>query len=123
MHRTLDDWFAKQGYVDCPACMDGYEKFVRDKEYPGNTKKALELYKPVLEYVKKNPGCSCYDLYRDLECEDIPLYLVLHNLVLAMELRGQDPYACGASSSMDDWTYEFIGGRFEPRRYDTQCQK
>jgi hypothetical protein len=76
--------------------MEGRRLLNMDARYRDNFKVAMELRKDIKKYVKSHPRCTMDDIYRDLQCTDIPMYIAIHMLVENFELKGPDPYACGA---------------------------
>ncbi len=92
----------------CPACDDGWRKLRADARWEDNLKNAGELRGQVKRCVSGHPGCSISDLYRDLRCYDIPLYICLHLLVQDFELSGPDPYVCGAPPIHDACRYRLL---------------
>ena len=84
---------------ECPACDRGWEELRMDARHRDNLQLARELKQPVKRYISGHPGCTFKDLYRRLECPDIPLQICLHLLVHDFQLSGPDPYACGYRKS------------------------
>jgi hypothetical protein len=101
-HRTL----CRPG--QCPACDVGWKKLRADAREGDNLKDAWELRNRVKRHVSGHPGCTLSDLYRDLGCSDIPLYICLHLLVQDFELSGPNPYACGAPNEHEACTYRML---------------
>lgn len=57
-----------------------------------NKRDAAALKPKILEYVKKAGTVTMRDIYRDLKCDDIPMYLAIHDLVKEGALTGNSPY-------------------------------
>jgi hypothetical protein len=99
------EWGLGEGKADLPPAGD-WEKhpkaddswsrgaLVRDLEHPGNIEEAKSLVPRVLNYLNAHHGkpVSLHDLYMNLDCNDIPLYLALHGLVKSGLVHGQSPY-------------------------------
>lgn len=98
-HQTLSE----RGM--CPGCDDGHDALRADAKYPGNFEKAWKLKARIKRYVRGHPGCSMDDIYRDLRCEDIAMYIAVHWLVENFELKGADPYACGSGTTHTEKHY------------------
>ena len=92
----------------CRACDDGWGKLRGDARWGDNLKNAWGLRGQVKRYVSGHPGCTLSDLYRDLRCYDIPLYVCLHLLVQDFELSGPNPYACGAPGDHRECCYRLL---------------
>jgi len=92
----------------CPRCDEGWDRLRADARRDDNLKHSWELRHRVRRYVTGHPDCTLADLYRDLECGDIPLYICLHLLVHDFQLSGPDPYACGAPNGHKANTYRVL---------------
>jgi hypothetical protein len=58
----------------------------------GNRMVAEDLKPRVLEYLKNKGKATTSEIYQDLNCGDIPLYLALHDLVNEKKIKGISPY-------------------------------
>ena len=92
----------------CPRCDAAWDRLRADARRDDNLKQAWELRHRVGRYITGHPDCTLADLYRDLECDDIPLYICLHLLVHDFQLSGPDPYACGAPTGHKANTYRVL---------------
>ena len=92
----------------CLSCDHGWQALRADARHSDNLKHARQLRHRVKRYVSGHAGCTLGDLYRDLRCDDIPLYICLHLLVHDFQLTGPDPYACGAPQDHDACRYRLL---------------
>jgi hypothetical protein len=71
---------------------------------PENRKEAEGLKAKIIPYIQQKGRATAHDIYKDLECGDIPMYLALHDLVKEKKIKGDDPYK-ELKSSHKDYLY------------------
>ena len=102
-HRTLAE------PRECDACDDGWALLEEDALCDGHYERALGYKDRVQTYINRHPHCTMDDLRGHFGCPDATLRICLHLLVDRYEVRGVDPYACGASQGHDQLpTYSTI---------------
>lgn len=70
------------------------QAFVAEAKKPSNMAEAQQIAPRVVEYLEAHQGkkVSLQELYMELDCNDIPLYLALHALVKRGLIDGASPY-------------------------------
>jgi hypothetical protein len=59
---------------------------------PENRREAEKLKAKIIPYIQQKSKVTAQDIYKDLKCGDIPMYLALHDLVKEKKIKGDDPY-------------------------------
>lgn len=59
---------------------------------PENRAEAEQLKAKMIPYIQQKGKATAHDIYKDLKCGDIPMYLALHDLVKEKKIKGDDPY-------------------------------
>lgn len=71
---------------------------------PENRREADKLKPRILGYLKDNSKATMDKMYEDLKCDDISMYLAIHDLVKKKEIKGESPYE-SPKPSHKDYTY------------------
>jgi len=72
---------------------------------PSNVELGRQLQGEILRYVEQNGQTTAAQIYEDLECDDIPMYLALRYLVGAGYIVGPDPYSTWAPNDHREMVY------------------
>jgi len=69
-----------------------------------NKQETLKLKPEILNYIKRKKQVTMTDIYHDLQCGDIPMYLAIHDLVKEKKIEGDSPYEA-KKGNHDLYTY------------------
>jgi hypothetical protein len=72
---------------------------------PSNMEMGAALAPEILRYIEQRGQTTAADIYQDLECDDIPMYLALRSLVGGGYIVGPDPYGTWAPNDHREMVY------------------